>query len=57
LAVRRTIDEGCEDVLPVLLDQVVDVTENSARIAVSKSAMRVLGCGRGQRFAVSGALF
>ena len=27
---RRTIDECCEDILPVLLDQVVDVAKDSA---------------------------
>ena len=33
---RRTIDQCVEDVLPVLLDQVVDVTKDSAGIAVSR---------------------
>ena len=47
MAVRRTIDEGCEDVLPVLLDQVVDVTENSAGIAVSKSCYAGVGMWKG----------
>jgi len=43
---RLTIDEGVDDELPVLLDQVVDVSKNSAIVVLSaRWLLRCSECG------------
>ena len=37
----RTIDEGVENVFPVLLDQIVDVSENSAGLKLARFSCNI----------------